>query len=345
MDSLSQFVLGAAVGGVVLGRRAGIKAVVWGGVVATIPDLDVLVPLGDDVSNFTYHRSASHSVFVLTLLAPLLAWGISRLHRSERDRWRGWLVLVWLALITHVLLDCFTVYGTQIFWPIAPTPVAWSTIFIIDPLYTIWLLIAVLTACAMRRRPQRIRAWSIAGLIVSSAYLGFTVAAKLHVNGVVEAALERKNIPHTQYLTVPTPFNTLLWRVLVMDEGGYYEGFYSLCDPDASPHLTRYDSHPELLAPVQDVWAVQRLQWFTRGFYRVEARDQDLTITDLRMGQEPLYVFTFKVAELRDGEIVPVPNRALPTPRADSAMLSQVWKRIWRDRTACADSLSPCTEI
>src|SRR5690606_19567634 len=128
MDSLSQFVLGAAVGGEVLGRRAGIKAVVWGGVVATIPDLDVLVPLGADVSNFTYHRTASHSVFVLTLLAPQLAWGFSRLHRSERVRWRGSLVLVWLVLFWHVLLFCFPVYGASLYLTVAPPPVLCSSV-------------------------------------------------------------------------------------------------------------------------------------------------------------------------------------------------------------------------
>ena len=97
MDTVTQIALGAAVGEAVLGRRAGNKAVLWGAIAGTLPDLDVFVPLGDAVSDFTYHRSASHSLFVLALVAPLLAWLIGRIHPSERACWRRWWILSWTA--------------------------------------------------------------------------------------------------------------------------------------------------------------------------------------------------------------------------------------------------------
>ena len=84
MDSLTQMVLGAAVGEAVLGRRVGHKATLWGGVVATLPDLDVFIPLGDAVKDFTYHRAASHSLFILALLTPLVVALILKVHPATR---------------------------------------------------------------------------------------------------------------------------------------------------------------------------------------------------------------------------------------------------------------------
>ena len=133
MDSLTQAGLGAAVGYAVMGRQVGRRALVWGAVVATVPDLDVFVPLGDDVANFTKHRSASHSLVVHTLVAPAIAWVIGRLAPASRPHRLRRFLLVYLSLVTHALLDGLTVYGTQLLWPLPLAPTTWSTLFIIDP--------------------------------------------------------------------------------------------------------------------------------------------------------------------------------------------------------------------
>ena len=155
MDSITQIALGAAVGEVVLGRQVGRRAMLWGGICGLFPDLDLLVPLNDAVKEFTYHRGPSHSLFVLAALTPLFVWLILKLHRhtvQSRNRWYG---LVFLVFATHVLLDCFTVYGTQIFWPLKTPPIMWSTIFIIDPAYSLPLLIGVLAALNKNFLPNR----------------------------------------------------------------------------------------------------------------------------------------------------------------------------------------------
>ena len=328
MDSVSQFVLGAAVGGALLGPKIGRKALLWGGVIATVPDLDVFVPLGDPVSNFTYHRSASHSLLVLTLLTPLLAWLMRRLHLASTVPFKDWAGFVWLILVTHVLLDCFTIYGTQIFWPFRSEPVGWGTIFIVDPLYTIPLLVAVVVGLCLRE-PSRLRRWSNLGLVVSSLYLAFTVGAKLHVDRVVADSLAKQEITYRQFMTVPTYFNTVLWRTVVMTDEGYLEGFYSLTDPEPRIGFRFYPSQPQLLSSVGESWAVQRLTWFTKGFYRVLQEDDWITVTDLRMGQEPDYVFSFRVAVRQDEQVVAIVNERHPQPGPSPRALSQVWERIF----------------
>jgi inner membrane protein len=116
------------------GRRVGNRASLWGAVLGTLPDLDVLCPFADPVSAFTWHRGPSHSIFVLAALTPLVVWLILKLHPGTAEHRRGWYQLVLLVFGTHVLLDCFTVYGTQALWPLPMPPMGWATIFIIDPL-------------------------------------------------------------------------------------------------------------------------------------------------------------------------------------------------------------------
>ena len=117
MDSVSQVALGAAVGVAVMGRRTAVwKAAAWGAVCGTLPDLDSLIDYGDPIRNMTLHRAESHAFFYLTLLSPLLAWLIVKIH-GETDRFRRWWPAVWLALVTHPMLDLMTIYGTQVALP------------------------------------------------------------------------------------------------------------------------------------------------------------------------------------------------------------------------------------
>ena len=154
MDTVTQIALGAAVGEATLGREIGRRAMLWGGICGLFPDLDVLVPLGDAVKNFTYHRGPSHSLFVLAALTPLFVYVILKLHPRTTQYRIKWYALVYLAFATHVLLDCLTVYGTQILWPLNTPPVMWSTIFIIDPAYSIPLLFGVLAALILSRKAR-----------------------------------------------------------------------------------------------------------------------------------------------------------------------------------------------
>jgi inner membrane protein len=328
LDSVTQIALGAAVGEAVLGSKVGNRAIMWGALCGTLPDLDVFVPFAGPVEAFTYHRSFSHSILVALLATPLIAWLILKLHPDTAPQRRGWLLLVYLALATHALLDAFTVYGTQILWPLDPTPVTWSTVFIIDPAYTLPLLIGVTCALVAKRQSSWGHRANMAGLVLSSLYLAWSVAVKLHVDSVARDALAQQGIGYTKLLSGPGPFNTLLWRVLVMDEGGYYEGLYSLLDRERTIRFARYPSRPQLLRGLEEHWAVRRLQWFTKGFYSVGLEGNAVVISDLRMGLEPGYVFRFKVGEIGNPHARPLPAEQLPA-RRQIERLPWVWERIW----------------
>jgi inner membrane protein len=328
MDTITQIALGAAVGEATLGRRIGNRAVLWGGLCGLFPDLDVFIPYADAVQNVTYHRGFSHSVFVLTALTPVFVWLILKMHPGTREHRNRWFGLVFLALITHILLDGLTVYGTQILWPLKTPPVMWSTLFIIDPLYSIPLIGGVLAAAIMSRRSDRGHRFNTFFLALSMLYLAWSVGAKLYVNDTVKHALAKQNIEYRTFLTVPTPLNTVLWRVLVMDDRGYHEGFYSLLDKERNIRFNHYPGNKHLLEGLTGHWPVQRLQWFTHGFYSVQKSDRDIVMTDLRMGHEPNYFFRFKVAEMGNPHPVPTKSERIRSERSVE-QLHGIWKRIW----------------
>jgi inner membrane protein len=336
VDTVTQIALGAAVGEATLGRQIGRRAVLWGGICGLFPDLDVLVPLGDAVKDFTYHRGPSHSLFVLAALTPLFVYVIRRLHPQTAEFRFRWYVLVYLAFATHVLLDCLTVYGTQILWPLSTPPVMWSTIFIIDPTYSVPLFFGVLAALILSRKAKLGHAVNTACLILSTVYLIWSVGAKVFVNTSAHESLKRQNIVYESVLTVAAPFNTLLWRVLVMDANGYYEGFYSLLDDGRDIRFDYYPSDRRLLDGLDRHWPVERLKWFTYGFYAVQQLGNDIVMTDLRMGLEPNYVFSFKVGRMGNPHAIPSKSERVFGERGWE-QLKWVWQRIWTEAPKVAD--------
>ena len=328
MDSITQIALGAAVGEATLGRKIGRPAVVWGGICGLLPDLDILVPLGDAVKNFTYHRSASHSLLILTLLTPLMVKIIlNRYPQFIKYRLRLTL-MVFLAFITHIFLDCLTVYGTQRLWPLSTPPVMWSTIFIVDPAYSFPLIFGVSAAFLMSRDKHTGHIINRTCLLLSSLYLVWTIGVKAHVGNVARESLARNNIGYNHIVTVPSPFNSFLWRILAMGDTMYFEGYYSIFDNDRSVDYTGHQNGKTLLEGVDDHWPVNRLQWFTQTFYAVRQDAEKIIITDLRMGIEGAYIFRFQVSEIRDGKVVPVKSSRLGT-QLSIHQLERLWNRIW----------------
>jgi inner membrane protein len=334
MDSLTQVLLGASVAELVIGRAIGRKASLYGAVLGTLPDLDVLIPYGGPIEDFTYHRGFSHSLLVLSAAAPAIGWVLHRFQGLASLKL--WIAMAWLVLITHPLLDGFTVYGTQLFWPVTEYPVSGSSVFIIDPAVTVWLALGVIGALVCSR--QRLTGYRLnaIGLAIACAYLAWAVAAKVHVTAIAARSLDKQGIAYTGLLSTPAPFNTLLWRFVAMQDDGYFVGYYSVFDDTSDIQFTRYESRTDLLAPLADNWHVRRLQWFSHGFYRVSQPSRsELLITDLRMGVEDAYVFRFKVADIAaDGSMEPA-NERIPVKRVTSR-LWQFLYRIWDSSVSLA---------
>jgi len=157
MDSLTQIVLGAAVGEAVLGKKVGNKAMLYGAIAGTIPDLDVLARyFTDTVTATEWHRGFSHSISFSLVFAPVLGWLVWQLNKKTNATWKDWSWLMFWGLFTHPILDAFTTWGTQLFWPLK-TRLAFQSIFVIDPLYTLPFVVCLILAARQKREAKALR--------------------------------------------------------------------------------------------------------------------------------------------------------------------------------------------
>ena len=339
MDSISQIVLGGAIAAAIAPARHRRAALLAGAALGTLPDLDSLPLLlftDNPVTLMTVHRSFSHSLFVLPLVGWLIWWLFRRYGKGRvAESPIRWFWAIQLALITHPLLDAFTVYGTQLLWPLPSAPVMWSSVFIIDLGYTLWLLLACGVAWFACEK-KLAQAALVVGLALSSAYLGWSLLAKAQVDKEAERALAAQGLGDAPYFSVPMPFNTLLWRVVAMTPQGYVEAERSVLD-QGPMHFRGYPSNTQALAEARDIPAVQRLTWFNRGFMRAQVQADRLVLSDLRMGLEPDYNFSFEVAQ-RQG---PQWQAIAPVQQEWAALVSgwegvrslflAMWQRIWNE--------------
>jgi inner membrane protein len=342
MDSITQASLGAAVGEALLGRKIGNKAILWGAVAGTLPDLDVLAyPLMDQIDRLGWHRGPSHAFFYLTLAAPLLGCVLGRIHKRPADL-KDWTLLVFLVFVTHVLLDAFNVYGTQLFRPFSRWPVAFDSISIIDLLYTLPLLIPVLISLFLDRASPVRRNLIFSGLVLSTLYLGLTVGIKINVSAVARGNFERQSISAKSYITTPTLFNCILWRITAESDNGFHVGYYSLLDPDDDIEFVFIPQDDSLLAPYSHTDAVDRLLWFSRGYYVVNDGEEGLRLADIRFGTIDVgqpdshrFIFEWRIEHTPDS-----PGRGrisqIDFPNVDyGAALGDLWQRLkgvrWTD--------------
>lgn len=321
MDSITQVALGASIAGAVAGKTLGRSALAIGAVLGTLPDLDVVIDYGSAVANFTQHRGFSHSLLVLAPLAVLLAWAFWRWRPTLG--FRRWLALTALVLLTHPLLDSFTTYGTQLFWPFG-SPVAISSIFIIDPLYTLPLL----SGCLFFLIRPPARAAIIAGLALSSLYLGWTLAGQQIITERVRPALAQAGLPAPNLLVQPMPFNTLLWRATALTDTQHVEIVTGFFDGDAPLTLEYFPRNPDLAQAVSGFPEAERLEWFTRGFLDYDLAHGQITATDIRLGIPGAHPFTFVLARQTSTEVEAVTSSRTPRPPVDPKALGLLWARL-----------------
>lgn len=312
MDSLTQFTLGAAVAAVCLGKKLGPrKAALLGGLLGTLPDLDVLLPFDNPVDSFVLHRGWTHSVFVHAAATPVIGELLVRTIGALREsRTRVWLT-VFLVLSTHAIIDAMTVYGTRIFWPFYPDPVGVGSIFIIDPLYTLPLLFVVIWALARRDWSSRLQGGLMAALIFSTGYMALSVVLQAHIENRAKAVFAQAGIDARNIFAIAGPFNIVVWKVLGQEDDRYHNLYLSLFDDDQDARIYSHPTRPDLTACLDGSDAFEKLKWFSRGYYKAELQDGKVVVSDLRMGLTPSYVFSFAVGDYDNGAVKPIPPVAV----------------------------------
>lgn len=331
MDSLTQIVLGASVGEAVLGKKVGNKALLYGAIAGTIPDLDVLSRnFTDTVTAIEWHRGFSHSIFFSVLFAPIFGWLISRIERKSKVTWRDWTRLMFWGLLTHPILDAFTTWGTQLFWPF-DLRLAFQSIFVIDPLYTLPFLTFLLLVLFQKRTSPKRSKYNRLGLLISSGYLILTLVLKGIAYTKFTNGLEEQGIDYSAMDTRPTPFNSILWMANIETADAYLMGSYSFFDSQPI-QFSSYPKNHGLLGKWATDEKIERLKHIVEGWYTITKKNDQLFFNDLRFGlmsldsEEERFAFSYLIIPKGDGIII----EETPKLRSDAQhLLAALWVRIW----------------
>jgi inner membrane protein len=282
MDSLSQIVLGAATFALVKDKEIGKKALLYGAILGTIPDLDVLInPFFNSIEQLAIHRAFSHSVFFSILLSFLSAKWFTYKYKTS---YKSWFWASFLALFTHPLLDLCTTYGTRIFYPLSNSYFSFDNVFVIDPLYTIWLLLGCVVLLFMKKdnnKRQTVIKWS---LTLSTGYLILGLILHFNATNHFKQELDRQKISYEKIKVVPTPFNTILWQAIVKSKEGIYYSDYSLFDSKTTS-VFHYEKND--IAFIEDKKKIAELEPFfnfTEGYELARKENGKMVIYGTKFG-------------------------------------------------------------
>ena len=291
MDTVTQLTLGAAIGEAVLGNKIGNKAPFWGALIGVVPDLDVLAnPFLSEADQIIAHRGISHSLFFCCLAAPLFGFILSRFKWNREVGWKSWGWMVFWVIFTHIFIDVCTSYGTQVFQPFSNYAVSFNCIFIVDPFYTLPLMIGILTAMFLERGSGPRNCANRLGLVISSLYLLMGFGLKWHVNTVFQENFNERNITVDRYMTTPAPLSVFLWTGYAESGDTLYAGIYSVFDDERNIQLFEIPQRTQLIESYLDDLPVRRLLWFSNGYYSVEKRSGGIYFSDLRFGRSDLWL-------------------------------------------------------
>ncbi|MEW5677150.1 metal-dependent hydrolase [Flavobacterium enshiense] len=304
MDSLTQIALGIAVAEVCAGNELKNRVFLYGAILGTIPDLDVLVgKFLNPVDGVMIHRGLSHSLLFHLLLAPSLGWLIFKLEKNKIS-FKKTVLMAFLCLFTHAILDWFTTWGTQLLWPLE-NRFSLKTIFVIDPLYTIplvYFLIKIWKTNQIELRKKHVRM----GLMISSGYLLLSCFIKLYALHQFKKEADNQKINYSEIIVKPSPFNLILWNANIDTKEAYLIGDYSLLD--SQPIVFRkYQKNHNLERMLKGNNDFEKLKTISEGWYLVHESKGNLYFNDLRFGllddnpKTPKFAFSYQFIQGKEG--------------------------------------------
>lgn len=285
MDSITHIAVGALVGEAFAGKSLGKRAMFYGALAQSIPDLDVIAILwSSPAENLLAHRGFMHSILFAVLVTIAGALLAERWHRGRNISRTTWILFFGVEVFMHLLLDAFNAYGVGWFEPFSHVRISFHTLFVADPFFSFVPGIALLVLLFMKSKETG-RKWMIAAFIWCGIYLGYALVNKMNVNAAVERSLSLQQIPHQRYLTSPAPFNNWLWYVVVEDKDGYHIGYRSVFDGKDWIDYTYFPRLDSIRQQVEDQESLNLLLRFSQGYYTLEGSGKTIVFNDLRLGQ------------------------------------------------------------
>lgn len=278
MDPITHVLLGASLGYAAFGKKLRRTAALAGGLAAFVPDADIFIRSSTDpLLAIEYHRHFTHAL----VFAPVGAAMVASLWLWRRQ-WRPHALSLWLCCmigyVSHCLLDAATSYGTQLLWPFSSYRSSWDLISIVDPIFTLALVIGLSFAL----KQQKLR-FALVALLFGAGYI--ILGATQHFRAVAAQRQLAQARGHTieRYEVMPTLANNLVWRTLYVHRGQIYSdrlrvGWFSaptVVQGLALPLVTEVELTAAERASNQRR-SFERFHWFSEGW--VARKPTDATV-------------------------------------------------------------------
>lgn len=267
LDPLTHILLGAGLGYAAFGGKLGRTAAAVGGLAAFAPDADVFVrSAADPLVAIEHHRGFTHALAFVPAGAAIVAalWLVRPAWRA-RGRWLWLWATAALGYLSHELLDAATSYGTQLLWPFSRERFGWDLVSIIDPVFTVTLLIGLLWALGRaRRRPAAV------ALALGAAYLALGSVQHARALAVQRELAAARGHTRERFEVMPTLANNLVWRAIYLHAGRIYSdrirvGWFSapaVREGWSLPHVTARELTPAENARNRRA-SFERFAWFS----------------------------------------------------------------------------------
>ena len=287
MDSLTHIAIGACIGEAFFEKGFGKKAMIWGILAQSIPDIDFVATFWLNTwENLLAHRGFTHSILFALLIIPVFALLADKIHRPSNIAYKTWLLFFCAEVFGHLFLDSFNNYGIGWFEPFNHDRFSFNIIYVADPFFSIWAAIGFAVLIFLNPFSTKRTFWWKFGVFIPLIYLTYCTYNKFKIDSDVKQILAKQNISYSKYFTTPAPLQNWLWYVVAGNDKGYYVGFRSLFDTKKQIDFHYFLKNDSLLKPFNNSEQLQKLIRFSKGFYTIEKYKDTLVFNDLRFGQE-----------------------------------------------------------
>ncbi len=229
MDPVTHGLAGAVIAKAGFSRSLGKMGTITGIVVALSPDSDFILRLFGEETFLRYHRGMTHSLILLPVYSLVLAFFFQRI--SKKKNFLYFYLLCFMSLLSHILLDLVTSFGTMALSPLSDQRLAWDIIFIIDPYFTAILIVPFLLTYHFKRYNRELGVLSLSLLI---PYIALCIFSHNAAVAMAHREAGARNLVPGAVAALPQPLSPFKW-VLLIDSGDVlYQRFADIRDKDNS---------------------------------------------------------------------------------------------------------------
>jgi inner membrane protein len=253
------------------------------------PDIDIFIRSDTDPLLFLeYHRQFTHSLFFIPIGSLLCAIVFYYVFAKKFNfSFRNTYIFSLIGYATHGVIDSFTTYGTQLLWPFSNERIAWNSISVIDPLFT--LPVIILCVITLIKGDKKYSFYAIAWMLMYQL-AGFI--QKDRAENIIYDYAKIKGHDVNEIEAKPSFANIVVWKVIYSDDSNYYVNAIKLgLSPKIYPGemIKKLDIRKDFkwLEPsTQQAKDVQRFRWFSNNYLGISKHNKNI-IYDIRFSSIP----------------------------------------------------------